>query len=439
MEERYTTFRENKHMIRSILKHKSIMILLMAICSIRAVIELDAAYSMQTHLENGMAMHPEGGLSPLCQYAMRKNMFIQNLRRYLFTIDSYNIKDEKFGSTIYDDIDNNYLQVFTQQLINMFPSEDRYLSIESNNPDSFTRFLREYMDTLDSLYVLASLFLLSEGINIPIEIVVDEENNKNKILVLKKKEVEELEKEEDSNSEPEEKGINMKEGFHVNLSMNIKEKEEGDNTAEPVYQKKTEEIVNFFKSLVNTDSSYRLEVPEEFLMPTTHEEFLTGNFLCNPKFLIQSYFFEYIDSVEMYKKFVRAVYELITEKISDEKKSGNPSMDTEKNAQEVFNTLFISGTSCELPSKMKIFNELYKFESKWNTTQENMPLIENFYFNNLNRDGSEKSKDQIDSISRIKYKNHTVNMLLGMICCFSFDPITKEYTTKSLLNPSTEL
>ncbi|EIJ87158.1 hypothetical protein NEQG_02649 [Nematocida parisii ERTm3] len=224
--------------------------------------------------------------------------------------------------------------------------------------------------------------------------------------------------------------------------MNIKGKEEErGNAADLVYQKKTEEIVSFFKSIATTNSSYCLKVPEEFSMPTTYEEFLKGNFLCNPKFLIQSYLFEYIDSVEMYREFVRVVYELITEQIpnKDEKRSENVCMETGKKAQEVFDSLFISGTSCELSKKMKIFNELYKFESKWNTNQENMPLIENFYFNNLNRDGSEKSKSQIDSISRIKYKNHTVNMLLGIICCFSFDPITKEYTTKNLPSPSTDL
>ncbi|EIJ92509.1 uncharacterized protein NEPG_02625, partial [Nematocida parisii ERTm1] len=106
-------------------------------------------------------------------------------------------------------------------------SEDRYLSIESESPDSFTRFLRRHEDKSDSLNLLASLFLLSEGINIPIEIV-ESKVNKNKILILKKKKVERPE-EEDRNSsseydELEKRKISRREGFHINLHMNIKKK-----------------------------------------------------------------------------------------------------------------------------------------------------------------------------------------------------------------------
>ncbi|OAG33432.1 hypothetical protein NEIG_02526, partial [Nematocida sp. ERTm5] len=328
MKERDNRLKNNTFIIRNTLKNNILitLTLLLMIHSICTRLETrDARIIQKMELEDKdgtLLIHPEGGLSPFYQCIMERSGYIKNLRGYLHAINGDGNQVGGYGSTIRKD-SNEYMQAFTQQLINMFPSEDRYLSIESEKSDSFTRFLKEYKDKPDSLNLLASLFLLSEGINIPIEIVVDEENNKNKILVLKKKETEELEEEKDSNSEPEEKRIKMKEGFHVNLSMNIKSKEEEDNTAEPVYQKKTEEIVNFFKSLVNTNPSYCLKVPEEFSMPTTYKEFLTGNFLCNPKFLIQSYFFEYIDSVEMYEEFVRAVYELLNEQISDEKKSEN--------------------------------------------------------------------------------------------------------------------
>ncbi|EIJ92499.1 uncharacterized protein NEPG_02636, partial [Nematocida parisii ERTm1] len=107
-------------------------------------------------------------------------------------------------------------------------SEDRYLSIESESPDSFTRFLRRHENKSDSLNLLASLFLLSEGINIPIRIV-ESKVNKNKILILKKKKVEGPEEEEDRNSsseydELEKRKPSRREGFHINLHMNITRK-----------------------------------------------------------------------------------------------------------------------------------------------------------------------------------------------------------------------
>ncbi|KAI5146487.1 hypothetical protein NEPAR04_2623, partial [Nematocida parisii] len=215
------------------------------------------------------------------------------LRGYLHAIDGSGDQVGGYGSTILKE-SSEYMQAFTQQLINMFPSEDRYLSIESESPDSFTRFLRRHEDKSDSLNLLASLFLLSEGINISIEIVEDKVN-KNKILILKKKKVERPE-EEDRNSsseydELEKRKTSRREGFHINLHMNIKKKNKEGKNVERTPQKKTEEIVSFFKSLATINSSYCLKVPEEFSMPTTYEEFLKGNFLCNPKFLIQSYFF----------------------------------------------------------------------------------------------------------------------------------------------------
>ncbi|EIJ87096.1 hypothetical protein NEQG_02711, partial [Nematocida parisii ERTm3] len=113
-------------------------------------------------------------------------------------------------------------------------------------------------------------------------------------------------------------------------------------------------------------------------MPTAYEEFLKGNFLCNPKFLIQSYFFEYIDSVEMYEEFVRAVYELITEQISnkDEKKSESVCMETGKKAQEVFDSLFIKQDSAELPSKVEYIKHFRLVEHKLNDELQPMPYFE---------------------------------------------------------------
>ncbi|OAG32520.1 hypothetical protein NEIG_01630 [Nematocida sp. ERTm5] len=113
----------------------------------------------------------------------------------------------------------------------MFPSEEGRVPIESENPDSFTRFLREYEG--DDLYILASLFLLSKKVKILIEIVNDPE--KGNSLVLKKK---------------------KESGFHINLPMGII-----DTCGNFMYQQKTEDIVNFFKSIGHQSS---LKVPKEF-------------------------------------------------------------------------------------------------------------------------------------------------------------------------------
>ncbi|KAI5166032.1 hypothetical protein NEIRO02_0901, partial [Nematocida sp. AWRm79] len=276
MIERKSTFKKNNMLI-------TLLLITMIHHTYAFLDSLNTGRAHKIKLENNLVINPDGGLSPGTHYMMYLSGFMHNFRMYWHGVyrewylkkKSNNSSESEYIGEYYknslewkvhNDIDedkdkNKYLQEFAQQLINMFPSEGMHMSIQSNNPDSFTQFLREYKDKSDSLYVLASLFLLSEGINIPIEIVEDRKKNKNKMLILKKKELE-----EDTNGEPKAKRKKLKEGFHINLSMNIKRKK-------PVYQKKTEEIVNFFKSLVNTDPSYRLDVPEEFLMPTTHKEF----------------------------------------------------------------------------------------------------------------------------------------------------------------------
>ncbi|KAI5187848.1 hypothetical protein NEIRO03_2616, partial [Nematocida sp. AWRm78] len=452
--------KNNILIIRNTLKNNILiaLILLLMIHSICTRLETrDASIIQKMELgdkDGTLLIHPEGGLSPFYQCIMERSGYIKNLRGYLHSIDGDGNQVGGYGSTIRKD-SSEYMQAFTQQLINMFPSEDRYLSIESEKSDSFTRFLKEYKDKPDSLNLLASLFLLSEGINIPIRIVEDGEN-KNKTLVLKKKELEELEKNENSNSESEEKRIKMKEGFHINLIMNMMGREEEDNTTKSVYQKKTEEIVNFFKSLVNTDPSYHLEVPEEFSIPTTYKEFLTGNFLCNPKFLIQSYFFEYIDSVEMYEEFVRAVYELLNEQISDEKKSENKSeniiTETENKAQKVFNRLFIRQDSADLSSKMKYIKQFRFFEHRLNNELQPMPYIKNArpdtyrdHLSPINEFLSRhtplynRKKDEFVDDKSGKYDIVIEPALLCLFFLFTFDSRTGRHDISHIPNPSKEL
>ncbi|EIJ89807.1 uncharacterized protein NEPG_00655 [Nematocida parisii ERTm1] len=199
MKERDNILKKNKNMCierKTLNKNNILIILLLTIHSLYAKIETRDASTIQK-MELGdkdslVAIHPQGGLSPFYQCIMERSGYIKNLRGYLHAIDGSGNQVGGYGSTILKE-SSEYMQAFTQQLINMFPSEDRYLSIESESPDSFTRFLRRHEDRSDSLYILASLFLLSEGINIPIRIV-ESKVNKNKILILKKKKVEDQKK-----------------------------------------------------------------------------------------------------------------------------------------------------------------------------------------------------------------------------------------------------
>ncbi|OAG33094.1 hypothetical protein NEIG_02342 [Nematocida sp. ERTm5] len=227
--------------------------------------------------------------------------------------------------------------------------------------------------------------------------------------------------------------------------MNIKDNGEEDNTAKPVYQKKTEEIVNFFKSLVNTDPDCYLKVPNEFQIPTTYKEFLTGNFLNSPKFLIQSYFFEYINSVGMHEEFVKAVYELLTEQMPKKYKSKMRITETENRAQEVFGNLFIDEEVLKNQIVAKNINYHYTylcFLSGLQYEYMNTDFINYIDTPDLAFISPYIPKEGRFDVTRRNsqpFHNSQDFVLLAMFFCFTFDSATKTYKLDHLPNASKDL
>ncbi|KAI5143885.1 hypothetical protein NEPAR06_1366 [Nematocida parisii] len=439
MEERQNLLKKNNIIIRNTLKN-TILILLeitTAIYSVCARIGYaDVGLVQKMIIENNIILHPDGGLSPTVQYMTSESGFMENFRMYWHAIyaenkmknsgsteDFKNLMVWKVHITTHEDPKKNkYLERYAQQLINMFPSENLAYSIESVEDDSFTRFLRKHKKKPDSLNLLASLFLLAEGINIPIKIERNEKNRGNKRIILQDSEA-------------------TGNGFYVNLSLIIKDGKEWYKKS--VYQKKTKEIVNFFKSLVDPENT--LEVSKEFAMPTTYEEFLTGNFLCNPRFLIQSYIFEYIDSAKMYKDFVRAVYVML-----NTRKPTNyeiPISKHDRKVMELLNRLFAINNVLDVDVHLGMRDKRRNFTDFCNFKEikdgfKNIPFMDVIY-KPSHIDGPDYvNKDCQYTLSykdECCFKNCQKCILLALFLCFTFDQETKEYNIDHIPNPSKEL
>ncbi|KAI5168105.1 hypothetical protein NEIRO02_2398 [Nematocida sp. AWRm79] len=454
MKERQSISKNIKQFIirNTLNKNKSIVLLLIAlihsICAILVGDDISRADTIK--LNSGLIINPKRGLSPSINYMTYSCGFMKNFRMYWHgiyqewslkkdmiskenkhTIEySKNIQDWKVHKKIDEDRGKDrYLRKFAKQLINMFPSENRCFSIESVKIDSFTRFLREYNSKSDDLYILASLFLLSEGIAIPIEIIDDKENAGNKILTLKK------------NKETQN-------GFYFKLSLTIEDKTDGKHVSSKVYQKKTEEIIEFFKSLIVESSYYYLTIPEEFSMPATYDEFLTGNFLCNPKMLIRTYFFEYINIAETYEKFVMIVYDLIIDQITDNREDSSASDETDSSisdkigADRLVNKLFLEleDTWNNIKNRRCYYADFCSFK-KARDVCINTPFIDITYTPNcIDRPKYIQKEDRIViDESSSSFQNCQNSILLAMFFCFVFDPATKKYNTDHLPNASNKL
>ncbi|EIJ87541.1 uncharacterized protein NEPG_02585 [Nematocida parisii ERTm1] len=406
-----------------------------------------------------LKINPEGALSPSRGYVMHKSRYMHNMRQYFseINIEYFLVKlnspmhtnnqklsigedlsekcaihsraqeeaeqsDVKFFFKYYkapkrdaahliaykkDILASATLQAFAQQVIHMFPSENGYLSIDSQQKDSFTRLLRNQKSDTDSIYLLAALLLLSEGVCVPLNVVEDEE--KDTRLILPKL---------------------IGNGYYIDLDMFLADGIDG-REKEAVYQKKTEDIVCFFKDAGEKAAASETLYTAE---PAKYKQFMSGEFMNTPQFLIQSYIYEFIDSADMYIKFVGAVYTLLTDYINN---IDGHACNKKEHAQKVLNGLFMQRGGDLAPSEYTAYlcklaeaREYYTATPFISDLQAPKPISVHTY-----RKNPRMYSAGIDS----EYCNYVEATLLGLFCCFAFDPETRKYTTEHMPSPSKEL
>ncbi|KAI5167062.1 hypothetical protein NEIRO03_1779 [Nematocida sp. AWRm78] len=421
MEEKYTLFKRKQFRLSTIPTGRNIIALLLLIQIVYTQLELletNKIYDMVLRSEGNALINPNGEISPLKLHLMYKCGYMQNLRKYLACIidtESIHAKSKPPKRSIYslyllnstheDSDKTKYLKEFNRQLVNMFPSEEGQMSIESESYDSFTRFLREYKDTKDVFYVLASLFLLSEKVKIPIEVVNDPD--KGNMLVLKK-ETSEASK------------------LRVEMFMTILDK----NRA-PVYQKKTEDIVNFFKNVVYESS---LKIPEEFSSYYNAKDLSKGSFLFNPRFLIQSYIFEYIDDTCKYMKFVKAIYELLNEKMPTNRRY--PSTVPGKRVSNAYFSMFMEHEMRTSIKTIEYIHAIANIEKVCNDLYSQMPSVhKEVHSMHYPIPSYIRRKDK----NIVTENNYIVHLLFDLFVCFTFNQYTNRQTTSHLPSPSSHL
>ncbi|KAI5168261.1 hypothetical protein NEIRO02_2523, partial [Nematocida sp. AWRm79] len=160
----------------------------------------------------------------------------------------------------------------------------------------------------------------------------------------------------------------------------------------------------------------------------------TGEFLNTPQFLIQSYIYEFIDSADMYIKFVGAVYTLLTDYINsiDEYTCNN-----KEHAQKVLNSLFMQRGSDLAPSEYTAYLcKLAEAREQYTAT----PFISDSQAPKPTSVHTCRKKPRMYSAGIDSgYCNYVEALLLGLFCCFAFDPETRKYTTEHMPSPSKEL
>ncbi|KAI5165907.1 hypothetical protein NEIRO03_2473 [Nematocida sp. AWRm78] len=267
------------------------------------------------------------------------------------TCDSYVMAP----NPLYTSKELEYMKEYYDILFLMFQGEENYRFEIEKKANRFCRFLRSVnrVHTKADHTLLASLFLLAEGLDIPLKFL---KNKEYMHLTLQK---------------------NQSNDFHFNfyreeIDTSSTEEIESDTSSTEengVYLKRDEpdeicayDIVNFF---IKHSSNPVIE-KAGYVEPKTYEEYKTRKFINSPGFLIQNYVYYYLDSIEEIEEFIKTVHDLLCEYLPDKEKQ--EMTNTQITATRIFNRCFISSYNKNSTWEGAPLEELS--ESIWNNIQK---------------------------------------------------------------------
>ncbi|OAG30999.1 hypothetical protein NEIG_00596 [Nematocida sp. ERTm5] len=296
------------------------------------------------------------------------------------TCDSYVM----VPNPLYTSKELEYMQEYYDILFLMFHGGVNYRSEFEKKTNRFCKFLKSVnrVHTKADHTLLASLFLLAEGLDIPLKFL---KNKEYMHLTLQK---------------------NQSNDFHFNfyreeIDASSTEEIESDTSSKEengVYLKRDEpdemyayDIVNFF---IKHSSNPVIE-KAGYVEPKTYEEYKTRKFINSPGFLIQNYVYYYLDSFKEMKGFIKTVHDLLCEYLPNKEKQ--EMTNTQMTATRIFNSCFISSYNKNSIWEGIPLEELS--ESIWNSIQ-NLVLISNIYIYSNTTSLSNYDYEEIKGIKR---------------------------------------
>ncbi|KAH9385219.1 uncharacterized protein NEMAJ01_0115 [Nematocida major] len=364
-------------------------------------------------------INPNGPLNFLHGYLYIKNGHVHNKRFFSPEIDTCYSLSVNTSSEIYKNehiyersplkdkaykpiserVKNEELdsREYHKRLIKMFPSIDGIVSIESGSVDSFVRFLRTDSDPKKTCCILASLLLLTEGV--PVDIRIEKT-----AIVLHRADG----------------------SFWLCVDTNVPVVLRNNKilVIDSPTQYVARETIRFFKR------SAKERAPVESL-----DEYMEGEFLNTPWFLIQAYIYEYAESMQCAQDIILSAHEILVDIIRAFRQDAHV-LERARTAYKVFEKLFVSGLRREKTNQMHLIRKI----------RSCMEIHCPFPFSEFN---------QLPTYTRIPeyfhsackfaisysntFSNCTENALYILMCCLLYSPNTEEYTLEGLPNPTKSL
>ncbi|KAI5130894.1 hypothetical protein NEPAR04_2240 [Nematocida parisii] len=348
-----------------------------------------------------------------------------------------------------------YFEDYHQTLIEMFPSSTGFLSIYTSRNDSFIKFLHLEHVSKHKIHILACLFLLAEGVDIPLKlegsktspmlvlkeiIVKSEEENKTEDLKESKPEIKKKNKKRKlKESKTESKKENEESGEKKNIfSLSMKyrpDSRKNENSKEKkkaVPQTRAANVINFF---IGNKTNPDIREGGEYAEPRTYEEFKTGKFLNNARWLIQYYIFEYLDSEEKIIELAKEVYSMLKECIEQKEKEG--SNEDVEYLKSIVDKCFVKSSGAntiKAKHRIDILTTIYKESPLVNV----FPFSGDIDISKYRSISSYNRKEDSFNVGK-KYSDCVEAGLLSLFCCLAYDSKSKEYNIDHMGEVSLEL
>ncbi|KAI5148547.1 hypothetical protein NEAUS05_1429 [Nematocida ausubeli] len=362
-------------------------------------------------------VNPSGPLSPIMLYLCRKVDILHKKRfnsdyivkhgfcpldltgtvRLVFDRSSDTVSKNYIEDDEPKNVENRY-----NALINMFPSPDGEISIypKDNCKDSFTLFLQSDSIKVYSHRILIALLLLSEGIDVPLKF---------KKYFLNYPTL-------------QWKSPSQREIF-LSVKMIISSEGTRDRYSskrKAHYQRTTEQIIHTFTEF-HAESQFETE-KTTFNKEYSYEDWDNENKL-DLRWLIQSYIYFYLETKNEVIKFNLEVFRIVDSYIKECERFS--LQDQKIIALKFFNRCFMDkNTESDV---LDSWEKVNKFEEIL-TAQEQIQLLP--FTENSQLPIKTKGKIHLYGLAQLKkeiFSPDIESALLGLFCCFAYDPDTNTY------------
>ncbi|KAI5148018.1 hypothetical protein NEAUS05_1224 [Nematocida ausubeli] len=362
----------------------------------------------------------DGPLSPIMLYLGGKVWEIYDNRLYSSKIHiHFTVSDKKSNNNFTRDpakdrvfkgyaegkeVPKNIIDHYNA-LITMFPSPEGEISIwpKADCKDSFTLFLKSDTGKAHAHTILAALLLKAEGINVPL--LLEEVESACPKLVWKSI-------------------AQSNKSFSIDIAVVAYQGMDSSSSKKKKYSEYfKEKIVQTIQYFISTASSPKDKATPVGAGLKKKEDPWEHKFINTSAWLIQSYIYYYLETVEDANSFNSEVSSMLCEYIISCRVEHK--LEQEKIAKEFLRKCFMpKGTQSET---LKCWEKVKNLENII-ITQEKMRLLP--FTNPAHFPTKTTCKIHIQGEKYLKTKVFSTNVesvLLGLFCCFAYDPKTNEY------------